>query len=215
MPLGDRLASAFRRDGDALPAGAHRALVLAAASGEPDAGPVVAALRAEGHDSAAALAAAERAGVVALDAGRLTFAHPLLRSAVWSTTPAAERRSAHAALAAALAGDPDRQTRHPAEAAVGYDADLAVRLEELAGRERARRGYAAASAVTERAAGLHSDPTRAAAARAAAVAVRTRLLHGSRLRRAGRRVAARGQLRAAAAGFDGLGMDGWTARATA
>jgi hypothetical protein len=48
---------------------------------------VVAALRAEGHDPQAALAAAERAGVVALDAGRLTFTHPLLRSAVWSTTP--------------------------------------------------------------------------------------------------------------------------------
>src|SRR6185436_9451310 len=101
LPLGDRLASAFRRPGDALPACAHRALVLAATSGEPDAGPVVAALRAEGHDPQAALAAAERAGVVALDAGRLTFTHPLLRSAVWSTTPAAERRSAHAALAAA------------------------------------------------------------------------------------------------------------------
>jgi len=168
LPLGDRLASAFRRPGDALPACAHRALVLAATSGEPDAGPVVAALRAEGHDPQAALAAAERAGVVALDAGRLTFTHPLLRSAVWSTTPAAERRSAHAALAAALAGDPDRQTRHLAEATVGYDAGLAARLEALAGRERTRRGYAAASVVAERAAGLHPDPVRTASARAAA-----------------------------------------------
>ena len=169
LPLGDRLASAFRRDEHRLPGGAHRALVLAAASGESDAGPVVAALRAEGHDPDAALAAAEHAGVVALDAGRLTFTHPLLRSAVWSATPAAERRSAHAALAAALTGDPDRQTRHLAEAATGYDAGLAARLEELAGRERTRRGYAAASAVAERAARLHPDPAWAASARAAAV----------------------------------------------
>src|SRR5689334_22757192 len=121
LPLGDRLASAFRRPGDALPACAHRALVLAATSGEPDAGPVVAALRAAGHDPQAA-----------------------------------------------LAGAPDRQTRHLAEATVGYDAGLAARLEALAGRERTRRGYAAASVVDERAAGLHPDPVRTASARAAA-----------------------------------------------
>src|SRR6185437_17123133 len=83
LPLGDRLSSAFRRHEDALPAGARRALVLAAASGEPDAGPVVATLRAEAHDAEAALAAAEQAGVVALDAGRLTFTHPLLRTPRW------------------------------------------------------------------------------------------------------------------------------------
>ena len=65
---------------------------------------------------------------------------------------------------------------------------------------------AVADAAFEAAYGLHADPFGAA---------RTRLLHGSRLRRAGRRVEAGEQLRAAAAGFDALGMDGWTARATA
>jgi DNA-binding NarL/FixJ family response regulator len=65
---------------------------------------------------------------------------------------------------------------------------------------------AAADAAFELAYELHTDPFGSA---------RTRLLHGSRLRRAGRRVAAREQLRVAAAGFDALGMDGWTARATA
>jgi len=65
---------------------------------------------------------------------------------------------------------------------------------------------AVADAAFEAAYGLHADPFGAA---------RTRLLHGSRLRRAGRRVEAREQLRAGAAGFDALGMDGWTASATA
>jgi DNA-binding CsgD family transcriptional regulator/tetratricopeptide (TPR) repeat protein len=44
-------------------------------------------------------------------------------------------------------------------------------------------------------------------------AARTLLLHGARLRRAGRRVDARVRLRAAAAAFDAMGLDGWRARA--
>jgi DNA-binding CsgD family transcriptional regulator len=169
LPVGDRIAASFERSLAELTAGARQALLLAAASWEPEAGPVVAALRTAGVDPEAALAEVERAGVLVVDSGALAFAHPLLRAAVWRAAPPAERRAAHAALARAVADFPDREARHRAQATTGYDEELAGRLEELAARERLRRGHAAASALQERAARLHPSAPRAAAARAAAV----------------------------------------------
>ena len=77
----------------------------------------------------------EQAGVV------LTFRHPLLRSATWHRAGQAERREAHAALAAALPAGSAR-TWHRAEAASGYDRELALELAATAQSEGARRGYA-------------------------------------------------------------------------
>jgi DNA-binding CsgD family transcriptional regulator len=169
LPVGDRVTAAFERSLQGLSGPARRALVLAAASWEPEAGPVVAALRAAGMDPDTSVEEAERSGALTVEAGSLAFAHPLLRAAVWQAATPAERRSAHAALARAVVDHPDREVRHRAQAATGHDADLATRLEELAAQERVRRGYAAASVLQERAARLHPSALRAAGARAAAV----------------------------------------------
>ncbi|MGY1603577.1 AAA family ATPase [Geodermatophilus sp. SYSU D00815] len=176
LPLGDRLAAAADRLVAALGPGARRAVTLAALSAGSEAGPVVTALRAAGEDADASLAEAERGGVLVLGPGTVAFAHPLLRSAVLRAAPPGARRAGHAALAAALADDPDRALRHRAQAVVGADGAVADRLEGLAARERVRRGFAAASQLQEQAARLHGSA--AAAAGALALAVEDAFLAG-------------------------------------
>jgi hypothetical protein len=64
------------------------------------------------------LESAERAGLVRADesTARLTFRHPLIRSAIVDLSTSEQRRLAHAALAARLAGQPERYAWHLAEA---------------------------------------------------------------------------------------------------
>jgi DNA-binding CsgD family transcriptional regulator len=120
--------------------------------------------------------AAERLGIEAeavapaADAGllvigeRVTFRHPLVRSAAYRAAPPPERRTAHQALADATdpQADPDRRAWHRAQATVGPDEDVASELERSAGRAQARGGLAAAAAFLERAATLTIDPARRA-----------------------------------------------------
>ena len=96
-----------------------------------------------------------------LDLGaRVVFCHPLLRSAIYGSAPAEDRRAVHRALAAATdaALDPDRRAWHRAQAAVGPDEDVAEELERSAGRAQARGGLAAAAAFLERSAALTLEP---------------------------------------------------------
>ena len=87
--------------------------------------------------------AAERARLVRVDLdGRLTFRHPLTRSAVTELSTSSERREAHRALAPYVA--PERRVWHLAEATVGPDEDVASLLEETA-RRVLRRGDAVAA----------------------------------------------------------------------
>jgi DNA-binding CsgD family transcriptional regulator len=169
LPVGQRLTDALLGDGPALSADAGRAVIIAAAALDDAADPILTAVRAAGIDADAALREAELAGAVRLDGGTLTFRHPLLRSAVWQRATPAERRSAHAALAAALQGRPAQAVRHRAEAAIGFDDDLAQQLIALAAEERSRLGYAASSSLLERAAQLSSSAQVAADALASAV----------------------------------------------
>ena len=112
---------------------------------------------------AGALAPAADAGLLTIGQ-RVTFRHPLVRSAVYRAAPAPERRAVHQALAAATdpQADPDRRAWHRAQATLGPDEEVACELERSAGRAEARGGLAAAAAFLERAATLTLDPARRA-----------------------------------------------------
>ncbi|MEA2242295.1 MAG: hypothetical protein QOD24_1851 [Solirubrobacteraceae bacterium] len=150
--LSGRIEESFRRRLQALPAETQQVLLLAAA--EPVGDPVLLwragdrlGIRVEAAD------AAESEGLLEIGA-RVTFRHPLVRSAVYRAVSPAERRTAHRALAEATDPDvdPDRRAWHRAQAAAGPDEDVAAELERSAGRAQARGGVAAAAAFLEQAA---------------------------------------------------------------
>ncbi len=160
--LPGRIEESFRRRVEVLPA-ATRLLMLVAAA-EPAGGPALVWRAAErlGIGAEAAWPAAD-AGLLTIG-GRVTFRHPLVRSAVYRAAPAPDRRAAHQALADATdpQADPDRRAWHRAQATPGPDEDVAAELERSASRAQARGGPAAAAARLERSAALTLDPARRA-----------------------------------------------------
>ena len=146
----------------ALPAGTQTLLLVAAA--DPTGDPAL-VFKAAGQLGTGP-EAGEAAGTDRLVSWqpRVRFRHPLIRSAAYYAAPAADRRRAHAALAAVSdpGADPDRRAWHLAEAAAGPDEQVAAELEQSAGRAQARGGLAAAAAFLERAATLTPDPGRRA-----------------------------------------------------
>jgi DNA-binding CsgD family transcriptional regulator len=164
MPMGRdlsrRIENSYARRLEALPHDGQRLLLLAAA--EPVGDPLL--LR----------RASERMGigVDALDATdgllaigeRVTFRHPLARSAVYRSADRSARRATHLVLAQETDrdADPDRRAWHLAAAAAGPDEDVAGELERSADRAKARGGQAAAAAFLQRAVALSSDPVRRA-----------------------------------------------------
>jgi DNA-binding CsgD family transcriptional regulator len=162
VPLAGRIEQSFLRRITPLPEATRRLLLLAAA--EPTGDPAL-LWRAAGNlgisADADAAAPAEAGGLLAV-AGRVTFRHPLVRSAVYHAAPAAGRRRAHLAIAEATdpGTDPDRRAWHRAQAAPGPDEDIAAELEHSASRAQARGGFAAAAAFLDRSAALTPDPAR-------------------------------------------------------
>ncbi len=159
VPTGRGIEDAYGRRVAALPAAARTALLVAAASNDEHLSVIGAAL--ERLDvTLAAFDAVADSELARLRDGAVVFRHGLVRSAVYHSSPAGERRAAHAALAAALesAGDDDRAAWHRAAAAAGPDEATASALVRSAERAAQRGGYDAAAAALRVAAGLTTDP---------------------------------------------------------
>ncbi|HYB30906.1 MAG TPA: AAA family ATPase [Solirubrobacteraceae bacterium] len=159
--LSGRIEESFVRRLESLSDDARRLLVLAAA--EPLGDPLLLLRAAERFGITVSAVYPETDRLLSLEA-RVTFRHPLVRSAVYRTAAARERRAAHLALAEATdpVGDPDRRAWHLASAAAGPDEQVALELERSAGRAQARGGLAATAAFLERAVALTGDPARRA-----------------------------------------------------
>jgi DNA-binding CsgD family transcriptional regulator len=162
VPLSGRIEESFKRRLLMLPTSTQRLLLLAAA--EPLGDPVLAFGGAERLGIGAEAAdAAESEGLLEIGA-RVTFRHPLVRSAVYRTAPPRDRREVHRALAAETDPrlDPDRRAWHLAQASLGPDEDVASELARSAARAQTRGGLAAAAAFLERSAALTPAPARRA-----------------------------------------------------
>jgi DNA-binding CsgD family transcriptional regulator/tetratricopeptide (TPR) repeat protein len=161
-PLASKIEQTYTTRLLGLPA-ETRLFVLAAAA-EPVGDPVLLrrAAASLGLDIACAAPAAD-AGLLAV-AGRVEFANPLVRSAVYQSAAVHDRRRVHRALAEATDAetDPDRRAWHLAAAATGPDEPIAVELERAAGRAQARGGVAAAAAFLQRAVVLTQNRERRA-----------------------------------------------------
>jgi DNA-binding CsgD family transcriptional regulator len=164
LPISNGLTWAFAARAGRLPGPARRLLVLLAAADAGDLGTLLRAAAPAGLGTAE-LDEAQAAGLLRVAGGSVAFRHPLVRSAVYRDATIAERREAHAALAAALTdvGDADRRAWHLAAAAITPDEDAAAALERSAGRARRRVGYAAAASALSRAAEI--SPGRAESGR--------------------------------------------------
>lgn len=162
-PLPDHLPArsverAFTRRLATLAAPVRRALLVAAAASGDGVGEIERAIDALGIHPPS-LDTAEEAGVIAIEAGRVRFLHPLMRSAAYHSAPATERRAAHRALANVVADEQgrDRRAWHLASAATGPDEEVARALEEAAVEAQAKGGHASAATTFERAARLSPD----------------------------------------------------------
>jgi GMP synthase-like glutamine amidotransferase/DNA-binding CsgD family transcriptional regulator len=150
---------AYLRRIEALPTDTRRALLIAALTRDGERKTVARASTTAGLD-ATALEPAERAGLVVLDATRVTFCHELARTGVSYSALAAERRLAHRALARAVDGE--QRLWHQAHATAGPDDAVAEGLDGVATRARAQGAFAAAARAFEHAARMTSDPDRRA-----------------------------------------------------
>ena len=159
LPLTRRLQALFRSRVGALSARARRLMLLIALDTTGD----VRLLQPAG-DSAEVLddfTSAEEAGLVSVEptTHRVTFRHPMIRSAVVDLATVVERRTAHRRLAELWDDQPDRCVWHLAEAAVHQDEHVAGLLEAAAQRVLRRGDGVGAVNRLIRAANLSPNPS--------------------------------------------------------
>jgi DNA-binding CsgD family transcriptional regulator len=160
--LQGRIEDNFRRRLEVLPAATQRLILVAAAepAGEPTLVWRAAELLGIGAE---ALAPATDEDLLTINQ-RVTFRHPLVRSAAYRAASPRERRAAHHALADATdpRANPERRAWHRAQATLGPDEEVASELERSANRAQVRGGLTAAAAFLDRSAALTLDPARRA-----------------------------------------------------
>jgi DNA-binding CsgD family transcriptional regulator len=160
--LPGRIEQSFLTRIEALPDETRQLLLVAAA--EPVGDPALVWRAAERLGVEVDTAAGSGAdGLLSVDE-RVTFRHPLVRSAVYRAAKADDRRAAHLALAEVTDErvDPDRRAWHLASAAAGPDEAVAAELERSAERAQARGGLAAMAAFLQRSVALTTDAPRLA-----------------------------------------------------
>ena len=158
--LPTRIEVSYARRFTTLTGHARRLLVVAAA--EPVGDPLL--LRDACSRLEIDLAAIDATdGLLTMDE-RVTFRHPLARSAVYRAADGPERRAAHLALAQVTDrhADPDRRAWHLAAAATGPDEEVAHELELLCRSGQGAGGQAAAAAFLQRAVALTGNPAQRA-----------------------------------------------------
>jgi DNA-binding CsgD family transcriptional regulator len=154
-----RLEHAFAARLDDLPKETRLALLAGALDGRASLEEIVRST-AELHGGPvelSALDAASAAGLVEMAQGKLSFHHPLMRSAVRQAASPAQVLAMYSALARVV-GDPERSVWHRAMAAGEVDEEIASALEAQAATARGRGAVGAAAAALERAAALTADP---------------------------------------------------------
>jgi DNA-binding CsgD family transcriptional regulator len=161
LPATEAVRSTFRAQVAPLGERCRRALVFVAAAGQNDVPVLSTVLRANGL-AITDLDEAEAGGLLAVDAGRVTFRHPLLRSAVYHDAPPAVRRAVHVGFAEALAdltspAYAERRVAHLAMAGDLPDEPLAAEMERVGHAAAARSSYATAARMLERSALLSTD----------------------------------------------------------
>ncbi len=135
-----------------LPAGTRRALLVVAALSTPRVAAVAAATgRPDGRVTG--LARAEAEGVVRVDAGVVTFTHPLLAATVYGEASPEERREVHRRIARVVE-DQEERAKHLALGADGPDEKVARALDDAAGRASSRGAPTEAATFAESAARL-------------------------------------------------------------
>ena len=171
LPLATSVEREYTRRANGLSRGAQRALLVLAAA--PNAGWDVV------QDACSDLGVEEHAleemraadGLITNQSGSPGFRHPLALAAVYHGATQTEMRSVHRALSRVMTApdQSDMRAWHLAGAAVGYDAEAAATLEEVARRASARGAFSAAIAALRESARLTEDAlSRAARMRSAA-----------------------------------------------
>lgn len=108
-----------------------------------------------------AVAAAERAGLLAVDGARLRFVHPVQRHAVLTTLAESDRRELHRRLVDVVA-DPVERAVHLAQATLVPDEAVAATLSDAVVLASGRGAVAAAAALADRAVELTPAASRSA-----------------------------------------------------
>ncbi|MFK4500798.1 DNA-binding CsgD family transcriptional regulator/tetratricopeptide (TPR) repeat protein [Bradyrhizobium japonicum] len=158
LPLTDRLERAFSNRLSDLPPIARLLLFVTAENDGTSLHEILSAAEAVLGERVGidAMAPAVAAKLIEINGTEVRFRHPLVRSAMHQAADPATRQRIHAALAAVIHDQLDRQLWHRAAATIGPDDELAGEYDLMAARALRRGAVAMAIEVLESAARLSS-----------------------------------------------------------